>query len=159
MSQVVHMTTWTRVQQKMIILCCVGPNHFIILFPGRVAVKAASTTKVLPRMQEMHREKVMLKAVCRSMQDQDVGSPINTKAHRKHRVSDNKIKKTEFGVIHTDYRGTFVVKKYDQHCDSQKCSHYSYHSQGDSHCITGEKLNHLWDTYCSIHIGPIIFRA
>jgi hypothetical protein len=33
------------------------------LFPGLVEVKTASTTRVLPRMQEMHREKVMLKAV------------------------------------------------------------------------------------------------
>ncbi|TRY96336.1 hypothetical protein DNTS_021833, partial [Danionella cerebrum] len=59
---------------------------------GRVAVKAASTTRVLPKMHEMQSEKVMLKAVCLSIQDQDVGSPINTNAHRKQRVSDSKMK-------------------------------------------------------------------
>ena len=57
------MITWTRVHVEMIALCCMGPNHFMRLFPGLVEVKTASTTRVLPRMQEMHREKVMLKAV------------------------------------------------------------------------------------------------
>jgi len=59
-------------------------------------------------MQDMQREKVMLKAVCRSMQDQDVGSPINTKAHRKHRVSDNKMKKLSSELF-------FVMEKYSKH--------------------------------------------
>ena len=80
MSHAAQMIIWTRVQLKMMILCCVGPSHFITLFPGRVAVKAARTTNVLPRMQEMQREKVMLKAVWRSMHDQDVGSPIKISA-------------------------------------------------------------------------------
>lgn len=81
------------VQLKIMARCCLGPNHFIMLVPGMVAVKAAKTTRVFPRMQEMQRENVMLKAVWRSMQDQDVGSPINTRAHRKHRVSENRMKK------------------------------------------------------------------
>uniref|UniRef100_A0A0E9RJ99 Uncharacterized protein n=1 Tax=Anguilla anguilla TaxID=7936 RepID=A0A0E9RJ99_ANGAN len=35
----------------------------------------------------------MLKAVWRSMQDHDVGSPMNTSAHRKHRVRESRMKK------------------------------------------------------------------
>ena len=62
-SQAVQMITWTRVQLKMMTLCCLGPSHLMMLFPGLVEVKAARTTRVLPRMQEMQREKVMLKAV------------------------------------------------------------------------------------------------
>ncbi len=153
------MTTWIRVQQKMIVLCCVGPNHFIILLPGRLAVKAASTTKVLPRMQEMQREKVMLKAVCRSMQDQDVGSPINTKAHRKHRVKDSRMKKLSSELFTRTIGVPLLYKKYQQNCDGQKGSDKSYNSQGDTHCIMGEKLHSFWDTRCSICIGPVVFRA
>lgn len=93
MSQAAQMMTWTKVQEKMMTLCCLGPSHFMMLFPGRVAVKAASTTRVLPRMQEIQREKVMLKAVWRSMQDQAVGSPMKISAHRKHSVRDSRMKK------------------------------------------------------------------
>lgn len=74
-------------------LCCLGPSHFIMLPPGLVAVKAANTTRVFPRMQEIQSENVILKAVWRSMQDQDVGFPIKTSEHRKHRVSANRMKK------------------------------------------------------------------
>lgn len=74
-------------------LCCLGPSHFMMLSPGLVAVKAANTTRVFPRMQEMQSENVMLKAVWRSMQDQDVGSPMNTREHRKHRVRANRMKR------------------------------------------------------------------
>ena len=78
-----------------------------MLFPGRVAVKAARTTKVLPRMHEMQRENVILKAVWRSMQDQAVGSPINTSAQRKHRVSESRIKKLS-SELFTRTMGVFL---------------------------------------------------
>lgn len=92
-SQAAQITTWTRVQLKIMALCCLGPSHFMMFSPGRVAVKAASTTSVFPRMQEMQSENVMLKAVWRSMQDQNVGSPMKTKEQRKHSVRANKVKK------------------------------------------------------------------
>lgn len=68
----------------------------------------------------MQREKVILKAVCLSMQDQDVGSPINTKAHKKHRVKDNRMKKLSselftrtIGVplLYRNITSTVIVRK------------------------------------------------
>lgn len=93
MSQAAQIITCTIVQLKIITLCCLGPSHFMMLSPGLVAVKAASTTRVFARMQEMQSENVMLKAVWRSMQDQRVGSPIKTREHKKQNVRANRIKK------------------------------------------------------------------
>lgn len=93
MSQAAQMTTWTRVQLKMMPRCWLIPSHFMMLLPGLVAVNAANTTRVFPRMQEMQFENVMLKAVWRNIQDHDVGFPMKIREHRKHRVSANRMKK------------------------------------------------------------------
>ena len=85
--------TWTKVERVMKALCCTGPNHFIRLLPGSVALKAINTTIVLPRTQEIQRTKVIPKAVWRSMQDQSEGRPMKVREHRKHRVKEKRSRK------------------------------------------------------------------
>lgn len=83
----------------MMARCCLGPNHFMMLCPGLVAVKAAKTTNVFPKMQEKQSENVMLNAVWRSMQDQDVGSPMNTSEQRKQSTSESRMKKLSSALL------------------------------------------------------------
>ncbi len=77
----------------MIAFCRAGPNHFMTLLPGSVALKANSTTMVFPRIQEIHRTKVIPKAVRRSMHDHSEGRPIKVREHRKHRVKEKSSRK------------------------------------------------------------------
>lgn len=93
LSHVQQITTCTAVQKKIMPRCCRGPNHFITLLPGRVALKAMITTIVFPRMQDRQRENAMPNAVWRSPQDQDVGCPIKANAHRKQSHSELRIRK------------------------------------------------------------------
>lgn len=65
----------------------------MMLLPGRVALNATNTTKVFPRTQEIQRTKVILNAVCRSMQDHSEGAPMKVKEHRKHRVREKSSRK------------------------------------------------------------------
>ena len=82
-----------RVNARTLSLCCAGPNHFIILLAGSVALKAINTTIVFPRTHEMQSTKVMPNAVWRSMQDHTEGLPIKVKEHRKHRVKEKSSRK------------------------------------------------------------------
>ena len=77
----------------MIAFCCAGPSHLMTLLPGSVALNAISTTIVFPRIQETQRTKVMLNAVCRSMQDHSEGRPMKVREHRKHRVKEKSSRK------------------------------------------------------------------
>ena len=77
----------------MMALCCTGPNHFIRLLPGSVALKAINTTIVFPRTQEIQRTNVIPKAVWRSIQDQSEGRPMKVREHRKHRFKEKSSRK------------------------------------------------------------------
>ena len=92
-NQRMHMITCIRVKPTTLSFCCAGPNHFITLLPGSVALKAINTTIVFPRTQEMQRTKVMPNAVCRSMQDHSEGRPMKVREHRKHRVKEKSSRK------------------------------------------------------------------
>ena len=92
-NQRIHIITCIRVKPRTVSLCWAGPNHFIILLPGSVALKAISTTIVFPRTQEIQRTKVMPNAVCRSMQDKSEGRPMKVREHRKHRVKEKSSRK------------------------------------------------------------------
>lgn len=72
-NQTAHTITWISVEMKTIDLCWAGPNHRITLLDGRVALNAIRTTRVLLRMQEMHRTKLIPKTVWRIAHDQGVG--------------------------------------------------------------------------------------
>ena len=98
-NQRIHMTTCIRVKPRTLSFCCTGPNHFITLLPGSVALKAINTTIVLPRTQEIHRTKVMPNAVCRSMQDHSEGRPMKVREHRKHRVKDKSSRKLSSALL------------------------------------------------------------
>lgn len=58
-----QMRICTAVHAHTIALCWAGPNFLAILLLGRFALNAATTTMVLPRMQEIQRAKVTPKAV------------------------------------------------------------------------------------------------
>lgn len=60
---------------------------------GLLALKAVTTARVFAKMQDMHRAKVMLNAVCRSMQDQSEGRPMKVREHRKHKVREKSSRK------------------------------------------------------------------
>ena len=82
-----------NVNDTTVILCCGGPNHFMTLLPGSVALKAINTTIVFPRTQEIQRTKVIPNAVWRSMQDQSEGAPMKVNEHKKHRVREKSSRK------------------------------------------------------------------
>lgn len=84
MSQSTQIQICTVVHEHTIIRCCTGPNFLAMLSLGSVALKAVITTVVFPSTQEMQSANVMPKAVCRSIQDQTVGSPMKVSGHRKH---------------------------------------------------------------------------
>ncbi|MDG2555551.1 hypothetical protein P7M41_26520, partial [Vibrio parahaemolyticus] len=92
-NQRIHMITCIRVKARTLSFCCAGPNHFITLLPGSVALKAINTTIVFPRTHEIQRTKVMPNAVCRSMQDHSEGGPMKVNGHRKHRVREKSSRK------------------------------------------------------------------
>jgi len=81
------------VKDTTVNLCCEGPNHFIKLLPGSVALKAVRTTIVFPRTQDMQRTNVIPNAVWRSMQDHSEGAPMNVNEHKKHSVREKSSKK------------------------------------------------------------------
>ena len=82
-SQTMHMSTCMEVHTITLALCLAGPNHFMTLLPGRLALNAIITTTVLARMQEIQRAKLMPNAVYRIWQNQSVGSPIKDRPIRK----------------------------------------------------------------------------
>ena len=92
-SQTIQITICIKVKARTTILCRRGPNHFIRLLPGSVALKAISTARVFPRTQEIQRTKVIPNAVWRSIQDQSEGRPMKVREHRKHRVKENSSRK------------------------------------------------------------------
>lgn len=92
-NQTMHIKTWTDVNVTTVILCWGGPNHFITLLPGSVALKAINTTTVFPKTHEMQRTKVIPKAVWRSMQDNWEGAPMKVSEHKKHRVKEKSNRK------------------------------------------------------------------
>lgn len=92
-NQIVHINTWMEVKNTTVSLCCGGPNHFITLLPGSVALKAISTTIVFPSTQEMQRTNVIPNAVCLSMQDHSEGAPMKVKEHKKHSVREKSSRK------------------------------------------------------------------
>lgn len=92
-------------------LCCVGPNHFITLLPGSVALNAIKTTMVLPRTHEMQRTKVMPNAVCRSMQDHSDGRPIKVREHRKHSFNDSRSRKLSSELFAFTIGVSLCIKK------------------------------------------------
>ena len=63
------------------------------MFAGLLALKAITTVTVLASIHDIHRAKVMPKAVCRSMQDHSVGWPMKVREHRKHRIKEKSSKK------------------------------------------------------------------
>ena len=102
--------TCMRVKPRTLSLCCAGPNHFITLLPGSVALKAINTTIVFPRMQEMQRTKVMPNAVCRSMQDHSEGRPMNVREHRKHRVKEKSSRKLSSELFALTSGVSFLIR-------------------------------------------------
>ena len=92
-NQRIQIKTCMRVKANTLSLCWVGPNHFITLLPGNVALKAISTTIVFPRTQEIQRTKVIPKVVWRSIQDQSEGRPMKVREHRKHSFKERSSRK------------------------------------------------------------------
>ncbi|GCC32277.1 hypothetical protein chiPu_0010738 [Chiloscyllium punctatum] len=58
--------------------CCMGPNQFIKLLLGRVALKATTRT-AFPKLQEIQRTNTIRNAVRRNMQDHPVGFPVKNR--------------------------------------------------------------------------------
>lgn len=87
------MFTWMSVQSEIPILCWVGLKYLIRFSPGRVALKATSTTTVLLSRQEMQNTKLIPNRVCLSMHVHGFGRPMKTSAHRKQSLSDSRSRK------------------------------------------------------------------
>ena len=92
-NQSMQITTCTTVKARTLSLCRRGPNHFIRLLPGSVALNAINTARVFPRTQEIQRTKVIPNAVWRSIQDQSEGGPMKVREQRKHRVKEKSSRK------------------------------------------------------------------
>ena len=92
-NQTIQIPICIKVKARTTILCRRGPNHFIRLLPGSVALKAINTARVFPRTQEIQRTKVIPNAVWRSIQDQSEGRPMKVREHRKHRVKEKSSRK------------------------------------------------------------------
>ena len=69
------------------------------MFAGLVALKATTTAMVLANIHDMHRAKVMPKAVCRSLQDHSEGRPRKVREHRKHRVREKSSRKLSSALL------------------------------------------------------------
>ncbi len=83
-------STWTVVPKSALALCWLGPNHFMILLPGSVDLKAIRTTTVLAKRHEMHRAKLIPNAGYLIRQRQSEGSPMNNRPTRKQTARNTK---------------------------------------------------------------------
>lgn len=97
-------------EKVIIVFCCALPNHFMILLPGMVALKATRTTIVFPRMQEIQRTELIPNAVWRSMQDHLEGWPMKVKGHKKHNVKEKRSRKLRWELLALTM-GVFLFKK------------------------------------------------
>lgn len=59
---IMQISACTKVHKITLDLCLAGPNNFMALLPGRVALKAIKTTTVFAKMHEIHRVKLIPKA-------------------------------------------------------------------------------------------------
>ena len=84
-SQTLQMPTCTLEQERTMELARVFPSHFLIVFPGLVAIKATTTMTVFANREEMATEKMTLKAVCRRRQVTLWGWPMNRKGDKKQK--------------------------------------------------------------------------
>jgi len=82
-NHIMQISACTKVHKITLDLCLAGPNHFMTLLPGRVALNAIKTTTVFAKMHEIQRVKLIPKAGYRVWHNQSVGFPINVRPIRK----------------------------------------------------------------------------